>query len=59
MTSTKICCAALTGMVLGAVAPAGALYLDDDKDFKLTAVLYSQARVRIPKGEAGLNKAPD
>ena len=47
MTSTKICCAALAWMVLGAVAPAGALYLDEDKDFKLTAVLYSQARLRI------------
>ena len=47
MTSRKTCSAAVAWMVLGAIAPASALYLDEEKDFKFTAVLYSQARMRI------------
>jgi uncharacterized protein DUF1302 len=47
VTSRKTCSAAVAWMVLGAIAPASALYLDEEKDFKFTAVLYSQARMRI------------
>jgi len=47
MTGRKTCSAALAWLVLGVVAPAAAIYLDDEKDFKLTAVLYTQARMRI------------
>jgi hypothetical protein len=39
--------AVLALLLLGASVPAYALYLDDDKDFKFTAVFYSQARLRI------------